>query len=392
MAETTAEKKATLLDSLLTRLADLGGSDLFMIVGKEGVVWVGNKFEKVTPRPLTRADMERILDPIFSVGHRRAEFELKPDLDIAHFVPNKGRYRINVYRSKGELGMVARLLKLEILNCDQLGLPECIRNMALLHHGLVLVVGGTGSGKSTTLAAMIDHRNANMEGHIVTIEDPIEFYHAHKKCVVSQRELGNDTAEFHDAMKSALRQAPDLILIGEIRDAETAETALHMSETGHLVMATLHATNAAQTLERIANMFPESQRPQILMLLSLELGGIVAQRLVPKKGHKGRLGCQEIMMPTPLLRELVRKGDIDGIKQAMREAGGSDGMQTFEDVLTKYVMDDVMDFDDALVFADSPSDLKLRIRNELLSRQQQGLESPEIDFGSSGEDSAVHFV
>jgi twitching motility protein PilU len=235
--------------------------------------------------------------------------------------------------------------------------------MALERRGLILVTGATGSGKSTTLAAMIDHRNASQDGHIVTIEDPIEFVHPHRKSIVTQREVGIDTASFHDALKSALRQAPDMLLIGEVRDRETAEAALHFAETGHLVMATLHSTNAVQTLERVLNLFPEEMHAQVRMLLSLSLVGIVSQRLVATSDRKSRFCAVEVLVPTPRVRDLVKQGDLAGIKGAMAE-GASDGMQTFEDSLYQHVKAGRITQDDAALYADSAADFRLRFRLE----------------------------
>ncbi|GIW72282.1 MAG: twitching motility protein PilU [Planctomycetota bacterium] len=378
-AEPTAE-----LQRLLVRLAEMGGTDLYLTVGAPPMATVGSEFVALEREPLTSQAMAALAAAVLT-GERSARFAERPDLDVAHVVPGRGRFRINLYRQRGELAMVARRVEPRIRSADELGLPEVVKRMALLRHGVVFVVGATGSGKSTTLAAMIDHRNSTTTGHIVTIEDPIEFIHPHKRSVVSQREVGADTASFHDAMRSALRQAPDMVLIGEVRDAETAEAALHMAETGHLVLATLHATNAAQTLERLVNLFPEERRPQILLLLSLELGGIIAQRLVPAADRKGRVAAVEVLVPTPRVRDLVRRGDIEGVKEAMREALGADGMQTFEEALAALVGQGRIRVEDALAFADSANDLRLRLRREqALRAEREQQQRPDVPAAPPG--------
>lgn len=353
------------LESLLGRMADLDASDLFLTVGRPPTVFINKRLVGLSEQPLRGEDIERLVSP-FLADHRAAEFESKPDLDLAHLVPGKGRFRLNIFRQRLDLGLVARRVKLEIQSFDSLGLPSVLASLALAPRGLLLVTGATGSGKSTTLAAMIDHRNASQDGHIVTIEDPIEFVHPHRKSLVTQREVGVDTASFHDALKSALRQAPDAILIGEVRDRETAEAALHLAETGHLVMATLHSTNSSQTLERLLNLFPQDYHAQIRMLLSLSLVGIVSQRLVATSDRKSRLPAIEILLPSPRVKDLIKQGDLGGIKGAL--AQGGDGMQSFDESLYRLVKSGRLTKDDALGYADSPSDFRLRFRLEDGSR------------------------
>jgi twitching motility protein PilU len=349
------------LDALLGRMAELNASDLFLTVGLPPSVFVNKRLVKLGEGLLRGEDVERLVAP-FLADSRAAEFEKKPDLDLAHLIAGQGRYRLNIFRQRTELGLVARRVKLEIQSFESLGVPPVLASLALAPRGLLLVTGATGSGKSTTLAAMIDHRNATQDGHIVTIEDPIEFVHPHRKSIVTQREVGVDTATFHDALKSALRQAPDSILIGEVRDRETAEAALHLAETGHLVMATLHSTNASQTIERLLNLFPQDAHAQIRLLLSLSLVGIVSQRLISTSDRKSRFPAIEILLPTPRVKDLIKQGDLGGIKGAL--AQGGDGMQSFDEALYRLVRGGKLTREDAVVYADSPSDFRLRFRLE----------------------------
>ncbi len=342
-------------------MSELDASDLFLTVGSPPMALVNKRLVPLAEAPLVSGDLERLVAP-FLADERAAEFAKRPDLDLATFVPGKGRFRLNIFRQRNELGIVARRVKLEIPSFDGLGLPPVLARLALEKRGVLLVTGATGSGKSTTLAAMIDHRNRSAEGHIVTIEDPIEFVHSHRKSIVTQREVGIDTATYHDALRSALRQAPDMLLIGEVRDRETAEAALHFGETGHLVMATLHSTNAAQTLERLMNLFPEDLQAQVRMLLSLSLVGIVSQRLIPTSDGRARMAAFEVLLPTPRVRDLIKQWDIGGIKTALNEGG--EGMQSFDESLYRLVKAGKLTFEDSVHYADSPSDFRLRFRLE----------------------------
>jgi len=372
------------LDGLLARLVEMDGTDLFLNTQSPPVVSVAGRLRRLGRELLDEQTIFALLTPLLT-GDRSAAFLERPDLDLAYVAPGIGRFRVNIYRERGEIAAVARRIKLEVPTIDRLGLPRVLRAFARLQHGLVVVTGRTGSGKSTTLAAMIDHRNETMEGHIVTIEDPIEFIHPHKRSLVSQREIGTDTASFEDAVRSALRQAPDAVLLGEIRDRETAETALHMSETGHLVLATLHAQNAAQVLSRLRGLFPESLREQVQLLLSIELGGVIAQRLLPRRDGRGRVAAIEILVPTPRIRHLISRGDLDGIRDAMAEAHGADAMQTFEDALARLTVAGEIAVDVALAHADSPADLKLRLRQEARRREEAtGARAPVVPGPSAG--------
>jgi twitching motility protein PilU len=285
-------------------------------------------------------------------------------VDLAYSLPGVGRFRVNVYRQRGTLAFVARRVRTDIPSFEDLGLPEVLKDLVMRPRGLVLVTGPTGSGKSTTLAAMIDHRNTHYDGHIVTIEDPIEFLHPDKRSLVSQREVATDTPSFHHALRSALRQAPDVLLIGEMRDRESADAALYFAETGHLVLSTLHTVNASQALERLLAFFPPDHTQEILHRLSITLEGIVSQRLVPRADGAGRVAALEVLLATPRVRELVRRGDVGAIKQAI-QAGAQEGMQTFDQALYDLVQRGLVTAEEALRHADSPNDLRLRIRGLL---------------------------
>jgi twitching motility protein PilU len=289
---------------------------------------------------------------------QRAEFARRLEMNLALATP-EGRFRINIFRQRGATGLVVRLVRSQIKTLDELGHPEILKKVILSKRGLVLVVGGTGSGKSTTLAAMIDHRNRAETGHIVTIEDPIEYMHPHKQCVVTQREVGVDTLSYADALKNTLRQAPDLILIGEIRDAETMEAAMSFAETGHLCLSTLHANNANQALERIMNFFPPTRNHEISLQLSLNLRAIISQRLVPAL-NGGRVAALEIMLDTPRIKDLIKRGDSDVVKDAM-EQSAVEGCQTFDAALYALCAAGRLSQAEALRAADSPNNLRLML-------------------------------
>jgi twitching motility protein PilU len=287
-------------------------------------------------------------------------FERDLELNLAIAVKDAGRFRINVFKQRGEVGMVIRAIKSEIPSMEQLRLPAILKDLVMEPRGLILMVGATGSGKSSTLAAMIDHRNTNSNGHILTVEDPIEFLHRHKKSIVNQREVGLDTRTYHNALKNAMREAPDVIMIGEILDTETMEAAIAFSETGHLCLSTLHSNNADQTLERILNFFPESAHKNILMNVSLNLRAIVSQRLVVGKDGK-RLPAIEILLNTPMIRDLIRRGQIHEMKEAM-DRSLAEGMQTFDQSLFSLYKEGKIELEEALRKADSRDGLALKIR------------------------------
>jgi twitching motility protein PilU len=288
-----------------------------------------------------------------------AQFELKPEMNLAHSVPGVGRFRVNVFMQRSQAAMVIRHINTNIPSSEALGLPPVLKKIIMQKRGLVLFVGGTGSGKSTSLAALIDHRNANTSGHIITIEDPIEFVHHHKKSIVNQREVGLDTDCYEDALVNTLRQAPDVILIGEVRNRETMEHAIAFAETGHLAISTLHANNSNQALDRIINFFPEDRRNQLLMDLSLNVRAFISQRLIPTTDGK-RVVAVEVMLGTPLIQDLILKGDVHGIKDIMEKSTNL-GMQTFDQALYNLYKEGKISLEEALRNADSQNNLRLKI-------------------------------
>ena len=288
-----------------------------------------------------------------------AQFELKPEMNLAHSLPGIGRFRVNVFKQRNQAAMVIRHIKTEIPSAQELGLPPILQKIIMQKRGLVLFIGGTGSGKSTSLAALIDSRNTHSAGHIITIEDPIEFIHNHKKSIVNQREVGLDTDSYEDALKNTLRQAPDVILIGEVRDRETMEHCIAFAETGHLAISTLHANNSNQALDRIINFFPEDRRNQLLMDLSLNVRAFISQRLIPTLEGK-RAVAVEVLIGTPLIQDLILKGDIHGIRDIMEKSTNL-GMQTFDQAIYKLYKDGVISIEEALRNADSQNNLRLKI-------------------------------
>ena len=316
---------------------------------------------------------------------QQREFEEINEMNLALYYKSLGRYRVNIFRQRNCIAMVIRRIKSEIKGIDELELPEVIKDVAMIKRGLVLVVGATGSGKSTSLAALIDHRNTNQAGHIITVEDPIEYVHQHKKSLVAQREVGMDTDTFHNALKNALRQAPDVILIGEIRDTETMEAAITFAETGHLCLATLHSNNANQAMERIMNFFPASRHKQIYLQLSLNMRAIVSQRLV-KTVDGGRAPAVEILLGSPRVKDLIHKGEIHELKEAM-EKGATIGMQTFDDALFTLYEAGRITLDEALRNADSANNLRLKVKlaeDPKLAESGSAFNGKEPDASASG--------
>ena len=343
----------------LKLMAEKGASDMFLTTGAPVNIKVEGKLYPLGNTGLPGGMVKKIAYSLMDEGQVPA-FERDLELNIAIAVKEAGRFRVNVFKQRGEVGMVIRAIKSEIPNFETLKLPQVLSDLIMEPRGLILVVGATGSGKSTSLAAMIDYRNTNTSGHILTIEDPIEFLHRHKKSIVNQREVGLDTRSYHEALKNAMREAPDVILIGEIRDQETMEAAIAFSETGHLCLATLHSNNADQTIERILNFFPESAHKNILMNLSLNLKAVVSQRLVVGKDGK-RIPAVEVLINTPVIRDMMRRQQVHEIKEAM-DRSLEEGMQTFDQALFRLYKDGKVELEEVLNKADSRDGLALKIR------------------------------
>jgi twitching motility protein PilU len=364
----------------LKLMTEKNASDMFLTTGAPVNIKVEGKLYPLGNTGLPAGMVKKIAYSLMDEG-QVPMFERDLELNMAIAVKDAGRFRINVFKQRGEIGMVIRAIKSEIPTIEQLKLPNILKDIIMEPRGLVLVVGSTGSGKSTSLAAMIDHRNSNTSGHILTIEDPIEFLHRHKKSIVNQREVGLDTHGFHNALKNAMREAPDVILIGEILDQVTMEAAIAFAETGHLCLATLHSNNADQTLERILNFFTETAHKNILMNLSLNLKAVISQRLVIGKDGK-RLPATEVLINTPLIRDMIRRGQVHEIKEAM-DRSLQDGMQTFDQALFRMYKDGKIDLEEALRKADSRDGLALKIR---LSEGATGEHDPYAEtFGSGAQ-------
>jgi len=357
----------------LKLMTEKSASDMFLTTGAPVNIKVEGKLYPLGNTGLPSGMVKRIAYSLMDEGQVPV-FERELELNMAIAVKDAGRFRVNVFKQRGEVGMVIRAIKSEIPTIEELKLPEVLKQIITEPRGLVLVVGSTGSGKSTTLASMIDHRNSNQNGHILTIEDPIEFLHRHKKSIVNQREVGLDTHGFHTALKNAMREAPDVILIGEILDQATMEAAVAFAETGHLCLATLHSNNADQTLERILNFFPESAHKNILMNLSLNLKAVISQRLVIAKDGK-RIPATEVLINTPMIRDLMRRGQTHEIKEAM-DKSLEDGMQTFDQALFRLYKEGKCELEEVLRKADSRDGLALKIR---LSEGASGDHDPYAD-------------
>ena len=357
----------TLLD-WLRELDSREGSDLYLSTGARPMVRVNGVMTPLD-EPLPNGAVAGLLDGAISDA-QRAEFGAKPDRNFAVSEPGLGRFRVNAFRQRGEVSIVARSIKTDIPSIASLGLPPLLKKLSMAPRGLILFVGATGSGKSTSLASMVDYRNANAAGHIITIEDPIEFVHRHKQSIVNQREVGMDTDNYQDALENTLRQAPDVILIGEIRSRETMEHAIAFAETGHLCLSTLHANNANQALDRIINFFPEERRDQLLMDLSLNLRAIVSQRLVKTPDAK-RTAAVEVLLGSPRVSDLIRQGEVGLLKEAMEQAA-TEGMVTFDSALLELWKAGTITVEEALRNADSENNLRLAI-NLAEQRQADGL-------------------
>ena len=354
------DQASKFVNDLLKLLISRGGSDLFITAEFPPALKVDGKVVKVSPQPLTATHTLTLARSVMN-DKQAAEFESTKECNFAISPPGIGRFRVNAFIQQGKVGMVMRVIPNTLPTIDGLGVPKVLKDVAMSKRGLCIIVGATGSGKSTTLAAMIDWRNENSYGHIITVEDPVEFVHPHKNCVVTQREVGLDTNTWEAALKNTLRQAPDVILMGEIRDRETMEHAVAFAETGHLCMATLHANSANQALDRIINFFPEERRTQLLMDLSLNLKAMISQRLVPKQDLKGRQAVVEVMLNSPLISDLIFKGDVSEIKEIMKKSRNM-GMQTFDQALFEAYENNIISYEDALRNADSVNDLRLTIK------------------------------
>ena len=351
------------------------GSDLFITTNFPPAMKVDGKITRLSDEPLSA---EKCMEIAFSIMSSKQieEFSSTNECNFAISLPDTSRFRVNAMVQRGATALVFRSITSKIPNFDSLNLPPVLKDVVMKKRGLVIFVGGTGSGKSTSLAAMVDHRNENCQDHIITIEDPIEFVHQHKKSIITQREVGVDTENWFAALKNTLRQAPDVILIGEIRDRETMDYALAFAETGHLCLATLHANNSNQALDRIINFFPEERRTQLLTDLSLNLQAFISQRLIPREGGKGRVAAVEILLNSPIISEMIQKGEIHGIKEMMKKSTAM-GMQTFDQTLYELYERGDISFQDAIKNADSAHDLRLDI--QLRSRRAQNA-GPDLEL------------
>jgi twitching motility protein PilU len=347
-------------NSLLKLMVHKKASDMFITTGVAPSLKINGKLTPVTQTTLTPSQAREIVFSIMS-PEQRQEFESTHECNFAISASGIGRFRVSAFQQRNHAGMVLRKIETKIPSTDELTLPPIIKDLAMTKRGLVIFVGATGSGKSTSLASMIGFRNKNSTGHIISIEDPIEFVHQHEGCIVTQREVGLDTATFEVALKNTLRQAPDVILIGEIRTRETMDHAIQFAETGHLCLATLHANNSNQAMDRIINFFPEDRRNQLLMDLSLNLKGIVAQQLIPAPDGQSRVVAVEILLNTPLISDLIRKGEIHLLKEIMSKSR-QHGMQTFDQALYELYKTGKITYEDAINHADSANELRLMIK------------------------------
>lgn len=356
------DQATRLMQGLLKKMVDKDASDLFITAGFPPAIKIDGEIHKAAEHPLTREQSAIIVRAIMNDKQAR-DFDADKECNFAIAPQGVGRFRVSAFIQQGAVGAVLRQIVTKIPSIDDLELPPILKDIAMTKRGLVILVGATGCGKSTTLAAMIGHRNKNSRGHIITIEDPVEYVHAHESCVVTQREVGVDTDSWFAALKNTLRQAPDVIMIGEIRERETMEYGIQFSETGHLCLATLHANNANQALDRIINFFPAEKRDQLLMDMSLNMQGIISQRLLPRAGGKGRIASLEVMLRSPLIADLIFKGEIMKIKEVMAKSNRL-GMKTFDQDLFDLYENEKISYEDAMRNSDSKNELRLRIKLE----------------------------
>ena len=349
-----------LMQELLKRVVEKTASDLFITANFPPAIKIDGEIRPQMERALTAEQSGMLVRAIMN-DRQTKEFDATKECNFAIAPPGIGRFRVSAFVQQGQVGCVIRLINAKIPSFEELDLPSVLKEVVLSKRGLVLVVGGTGSGKSTTLASMLGYRNDKTRGHIVTIEDPVEYVHQHKGCVITHREVGVDTESWHAALKNTLRQAPDVILIGEIRDRETMEYGIQFAETGHLVLATLHANSSNQALDRIINFFPEERREQLLMDLSLNIRGLISQRLIPREAGTGRIAAMEIMLNSPLIQDLIFRGEIAKIKEIMSRSTRV-GMKTFDQALFDLYEQGHISYEDALRNADSKNELRLRVK------------------------------
>jgi twitching motility protein PilU len=348
------------IEKLLSLMVEKGASDLFITAGVPPSVKINGKVVPVTTTPLSPEKTRETVLGVMNETQRR-EFVQTKELNFAISARGIGRFRVSAFYQRNLAGMVLRRIETRIPQIEELGLPDIIKDLAMTKRGLVVFVGATGAGKSTSLAAMIGHRNRNSKGHIISVEDPIEYIHQHEGCIVTQREVGIDTESFEVALKNMLRQAPDVIMIGEVRTRQTMENAITFAETGHLCLCTLHANNANQALDRIMHFFPSERHPQLWMDLSLNLKAMVAQQLIPTPDGKGRRACVEVLINTPLAADIIRKGDVHTLKELMTRST-EQGMQTFDQHLYEMYAEGQITYEDAIAHADSANDLRLMIK------------------------------
>lgn len=347
------------ISDLLHKMAETGASDIFLAAGAPPRMSVEGSIRDMAPEPMTPERAQKLVRQLLT-DEQWAEFNRTRELNMAFSLPSVARFRVNVYFQRGTVAAVIRQIRMKIPNFEQLHLAPVLADLSMSPRGLILVTGATGTGKSTTMAAMIDYRAGMMDGHVVTVEDPIEYVFQHRKSLITQREVGIDTFSFKEALKNTLRQSPNVIYIGELRDTETVEFALHSAETGHLVLATLHSTNASQTIERVLNFFSKDNHRQVLLQLSYNLKAIISQRLIPAESGV-RWPVLEILVNSALVQELLQKGELGQLKKIM-EAGRQEGMQTFDLHLRELVEQRIISEEKALLYADSPSDLRLKLR------------------------------
>jgi twitching motility protein PilU len=370
-------------NDLLKMMIEKEGSDLFLTTGAPPSMKAFGRLSPLVDKKLPEGMVKKIAYQIMN-AEQIEQFEKSPEMNMAISDPDIGRFRVNIFQQRGEIAIVARNIKTEIPSAASLGLPPILNDLIMQKNGIVLFVGGTGSGKSTSLAALIDHRNKNSDGHIITIEDPVEFIHSHQKSIVNQREVGVDTNSYEEALQNTLRQAPDVILIGEIRSRETMEHALAFAETGHLCLSTLHANNANQALDRIINFFPEERHKQLFLDLSLNLQGFVSQRLIPTPAGK-RAAAFEILLGTPRVCDLIKQGEVMELKEVM-EKSEQQGMKTFDSALYDLFKSGKISYEEALKNADSKNNLRLRIQ------LSEGKGADQTDIGDAEDAGGLSLV